>query len=143
MSWALAINVTFCTETTGPGKWGVGGGGIFIGCKEKKWREKVKRSNIEKRKMGGCRRRQDNDTKDTNGVDVAKTEWEKWLFVTDVRIISYLFISHCESYFRAAKNSFLNNCTHSMFPLSLILFNSDNEQQTVDVQRTVGEKANR
>lgn len=59
--------------------------------------------------------------------------------MTDVRIISYLFICHCESYFREAKNSFLTNCTCSMFPLSLILFNSNNEQQSVEVQQRMGE----
>lgn len=64
---------------------------------------------------------------------------EKWLFMTDVRLISYLFICLCESNFRAAKNSFLTNCTCSMSPLSLILF-SNNEQQSVEVQQMTGER---
>lgn len=74
-----------------------------------------------------------------NDVDVAIMEWEKWLFIADGRIISYLFICHCESSFRAAKYSFLTNCTGSMSPLSFILLNSNNEQQSEDVQQKVGE----
>ncbi len=90
----------------------------------------------EKRKMSDCC---DGKIKtQRNGVDVAVIEWEKWLSTTDGRIVSYLFICHCESSFRAAKYSFLTNRTGSMFPLSFILFNSNNEQQSEDVQQKVG-----
>lgn len=78
----------------------------------KKKRETVKKGNIVKRKMSDCR-----DGKimtQRNGVDVAMSERERWLFITDGRIISYLFICHCESSFRAAKNRFLTNCTHTV-----------------------------
>lgn len=72
------------------------------------------------------------------GADVAKMEWEKCHLVTDVRIISYLFISHCESHLRVAKNSFLTKCARSMLPFSLIFFSSNNEQQSADVHHAVG-----
>lgn len=100
------------TKTNEPGRWG-----------------KRKRSDCKDGKI----------TTQRNGVDVAMSEWERWLFVTDGRIISYLFICHCESSFRAAKNRFLTNCTHSLFLLSFILLNSNTEQQSEDVQQKVGE----
>lgn len=71
-----------------------------------------------KKKMRDCR-----DGKimaQRNGMDVPMMEWEKWPFLTDGRIIFYLFIYHCDSSFTAAKNSFLTNCIFSMFLLSFI-----------------------
>lgn len=97
----------------------------------------MKRGDIGgKRKMSDCR-----DGKimtQRNGVDVAMMEREKWLFITDGRIIPYLFICQCESSFRATKNSFLTNCTHSTFLLSFILLKSNTEQQSEHVQQKVG-----
>lgn len=45
-------------------------------------------------------------------------------------IISYLFMSHCDSSFRAAKNSLSTDCTQDTFLLSFILLNSNSERQS-------------
>lgn len=98
-----------CTERTGPGR----KRDILTECNDKKQREKMQRNNIQNK----AREDSNVTTQSTqNGVDGAKMEWERWLFVSDVRIITYLFISHCESHLKAAKIAFSPNAHTVCFP---------------------------
>lgn len=90
--------------------------------------ETAKKGNVDKRKMSeGI-----DDSKITthrNSVDVAMTEWEKWLFVADggsFLIFSYVTVSHPSE---RPKIVFSPNDMQDVSPLSHFLFNSNNEQQ--------------
>lgn len=137
LSWVFSYQCDACSNYHRD-KWARQTGGMFIRWEEKKRVETAKKGNVDKRKMSEGR---DGSkiTTHRNSVDVAMTEWEKWLFVADggsFLIFSYVTVSHPSE---RPKIVFSPNDMQDVSPLSHFLFNSNNEQQSEDEQQKVEE----